>query len=266
MQNMLQADQGSPVSWLRQLWRKAVPLKIRIWLGSSLQLFWVGLGLELLLAPKVAKERLARAKAFKQALSEYYVREREWADGGGQFHAPKNLPPGMLAEIDMAAIAQLAKEVPAGGVIVDVGSLAGRTTTLWCHFSQAGRIISIDPWVDQPSNESLRNSGASIRETFLQNVTDKRVASIQGFSPGCARNWAEPVDLYWEDGDHCNPACAAGIGFWSEHVKPGGIACGHDYHLVDVKATADALATRWGAELHLFGSVWWIRRPAPGRP
>jgi hypothetical protein len=244
------------VSWLRQLWRKTVPLKIRTWIGTSLGL---------LVAPKATLERLARDRAFRKALSEYYVRECEWHDSGGRFQIPENLPTGLLSDIDMAAIAQLASEVPSGGIIVDVGSLAGRTTTLWCHYSLAGRIISIDPWDDQPWNEPLRNSGASIRETFLQNVRDKRVDSIQGFSPECAKNWDEPVDLYWEDGDHSNPTCVKSVGFWSNHVKAGGIACGHDYHIVDVKTTVDALADRWGAELHLFGSVWWIRRPSSVR-
>jgi FkbM family methyltransferase len=212
-------------------------------------------------ANQAIEERLARDLAFTQALAEYYVRERKWKDAGGRFQAPANLPTGLLSDIDMAAIAHLAAKVPSGGTIIDIGSLAGRTTTLWCHYSQAGRIISIDPWDDQPWNVPLRNSGASIRETFLQNVTDKRVTSIQGFSPECANDWTEPVDLYWEDGDHSNPTCTNSIGFWSNHVKPGGIACGHDYHIVDVKSTVDALAEKWNGELNLFGSVWWIRRP-----
>lgn len=240
-------------SWLRRIWRSIAPLGVRVWVGTHLGL---------LVNRKATKARLARDAAFVRALDDYYVRERAWRDAGGRFDAPDNLPPGMLSEIDMAAIAHLARLVPPGGLVVDIGSLAGRTTTLWCLYSQAGRIVSVDPWEDQPWNESLRAAGASIRETFLRNVTDKRVEPMQGFSPACAAGWTDPIDLYWEDGDHSNPTCTDSIGFWSAHVRPGGIACGHDYHIVDVKSTVDALAARWKAELNLFGSVWWMRRPA----
>lgn len=247
-----QSASDLPISWLRRLWRKTVPLSLRNWVGTNLGF---------LVNRKAIKARMARDAAFVKALDQYYERERAWRDAGGHFQAPDNLPTGLLSEIDMAAIAHLAKQVPPDGLIVDIGSLVGCTTTLWCLYSQAGRIVAIDPWDDQPWNVGLRAEGASIRETFLRNVTDRRVASIQGFSPACAENWAEPIDLYWEDGDHSNPTCTNSIGFWSNHVKPGGIACGHDYHIVDVKSTVDALAARWKAELNLFGSVWWMRRP-----
>lgn len=250
---------GKTITSLRKLWRSTVPLGVRACIGRAV---WHVLDYRATKARlRSTKARLARDQATVQRLNEYLKREQDWLAQGGKFQAPDNLPPGLLSEIDMAAIVGLAKEVVPGGTIVDVGSLVGRTTTLWCLYSQAGRIVCIDPWEDHPWNESLRPNGGSIRDNFLQNVNDKRVASIQGYSPHCAKNWNYPVDLYWEDGDHSNPVCADSIGFWSRHVRPGGIACGHDYHLLDVHSTVVGLADRWGSELHLLGSVWWIRRP-----
>jgi predicted O-methyltransferase YrrM len=255
------------MNWLRRVWRNTVPLGVRLRVGIV-----VGLLLNFVSRAcptcdwaiiKSTRERLARDRAFTEGLNDYLRRERDWLAQGGTFQAPENLPPGMFSDIDMAAIADLAKRVPVGGTIVDIGSLVGRSTTLWCRYSQAGRIVCIDPWEDHPWTMPLLTHDGSVKDNFIANVTDPRVEAIQGFSPECANNWNAPIDLYWEDGDHSNPTCAASIGFWSRYVKPGGIACGHDYHIPAVKAEARSLASRWNSELHLFGSVWWVRRPAP---
>jgi len=170
------------------------------------------------------------------------------------------MAPGMFSRIDIEAITELAKKVPAGGTIVDIGSLLGGSASLWCIHSSAARIVCVDPWKYETWLESFRAANGPItKETFLANVPDDRIETIQGYSPSCAEGWTSPIDLYWEDGDHNNPGCASSIRFWSRYVKPGGIACGHDYHYLDVKDEADALASRWGSTVNLFGSVWWIR-------
>jgi hypothetical protein len=285
-------------NWLRRLWRNTVPLDVRRPVGTFIGLVvnfkstqerlardqaFIKSESERLARDQAliqsaserlardqaliqsASERLARDQAVAEELNSYLRRERDWLAQGGSFESPEKLPPGMFSDIDMAAIADLAKRIPAGGTIVDIGSLAGRSTALWCIYSQAGRIVCIDPWEDRPWTEPLCPDGRSIKDNFLHNVTDKRVEIIQGYSPACAKHWKDPIDLYWEDGDHSDPVCTESIRFWSEFVRPGGIACGHDYHLVDVKSAADALAARWGSELHLCGSVWWVRRPGPWR-
>jgi hypothetical protein len=221
-------------------------------------------------------------------LNEFLQREQEWLKAGndrlrsGQnegraLNAPQGkesasglkMAPGMFSPIDIEAIIMLAKKVRPGGTIVDVGSLLGGSASLWCIHSAAARIVCVDPWKYEPWLESFRDANGPItKEAFLANVPDKRIETIQGYSPACAEGWTDPIDLYWEDGDHNNPACAEGIGFWSRYVRPGGIACGHDYHWPDVKAEADALAARWGSTVNLFGSVWWTRNGSedPGEP
>lgn len=218
--------------------------------------------------------RLAADIAKMQATHEYLSRERTWlTDEHDRLEAelkslgagPKlkfKLAPGMLPKFDQSAIIALAPRVPAGGTIVDVGSLVGLTASLWCNYSKAGRIVCIDPWKYEPWLESFRDKyGPITKEDFLKNVPDDRIETIQGLSPACAQHWSDPIDLYWEDGDHNNPGCRDSILFWTQFVKRGGIACGHDYHLTDVKAEVDALAARWGSKVNLLGTVWSIERP-----
>lgn len=226
---------------------------------------------------RAANAQLLADQATIKAHNEYLEHERDWLSwtneqlraqqavlmpAASEPEAKLKIAPGLLSRMDMDAITSLAKMVPAGGTIVDVGSLLGMSASLWCIHSSARRIVCVDPWQYEPWLKSFRDANGPItKEAFLAYVPDERIETIQGYSPACAAGWNDPIDLYWEDGDHNNPACAASIRFWSRYVKPGGIACGHDYHWSDVKAEADALAAEWGATLQLFGTVWWIRKP-----
>lgn len=231
-------------------------------------------------AIRATNEHLLSDQYQIKAHNEYLQREQDWLRAkneklqaeqdkltGAKPPEPEDptkmkMAPGMMSKFDIEGVTELAKQVPAGGTIVDVGSLLGLSTSLWCIHSSAARIVSIDPWKYEPWLESFRAANGPItKEAFLANVPDPRVETIQGYSPQCAKGWTAPIDLYWEDGDHINPGCGEGIRFWSSFVKPGGIACGHDVHLRDVRTEAEALAARWGAELKIFGTVWSVRRP-----
>lgn len=171
------------------------------------------------------------------------------------------LPGGILSRPDMEAITELAKAVPAGGVIVDVGSLLGLSASLWCKHSKAARIVCIDPWVYDPwMKDFCEKHGPVSKEVFLANVPDPRIETIVGYSPQCGEGWKDPIDLYWEDGEHSDPGCSNSILFWSSHVRPDGIACGHDYHWPDVRRQADALAERWKSTVQVKGAVWSVKR------
>lgn len=212
-------------------------------------------------------EHLQSEQSYIRATNERLQGEQNLIKGGNaperkEKKAKMEIAPGMLPKPsqDIEAVIDLAKMVPAGGIIVDVGSLLGMSASLWCIHSAASRIVCIDPWKYEPWLESFRDLyGPITKEAFLTNVPDDRIETIQGYSPSCAAGWTTPIDLYWEDADHSNPGCANSIRFWSAHVKPGGIACGHDFHLPDVKAEAEVLAAKWGSTVHHRGAVWWIR-------
>jgi hypothetical protein len=171
---------------------------------------------------------------------------------------------GMMDGTDTAAVTTLAKMVPKGGVIVDIGSLLGMSASLWCIHSEASRIVCIDLWKYESWLESFAKANGEIsKEAFLRRVPDERVEAIQGSSPSCVSGWwRDPIDLYWDDADHANPGFASNLRFWSRHVKPGGVVCGHDYHWPDISGEAGILAAEWGTTVQRLGtSVWWIRKP-----
>ena len=76
--------------------------------------------------------------------------------------------------------------------------------------------------------------------------------------------WTDEIDMLFEDSSHENPQLNGTLEFWAPLVRSGGIIAGHDYGLElwpDVTNEAQALAQRYGAELHVVNSLWWIQKP-----
>lgn len=177
--------------------------------------------------------------------------------------------PGQMTDAELERLMQLVARVPAGGVIVEVGSLYGLST--W-HISQACAdgvtLFSIDPWrrakwiikqVEEP--QSAPPFGPEAFKNFTADCGN--VVMLQGYSPEIARGWRLPVDFYFEDAVHTNPALKSNIAFWTSHLKPGGIACGHDYSArhADVVAEADALAGKFRSTVEVVDTLWSVIKP-----
>ncbi len=178
--------------------------------------------------------------------------------------------PGRMEIDEMSFLAQLAKRVPHGGRIVEVGPFFGRSTTVMATANPGARITSIDTFenVDWTARYVAEYQGIPHfgRRAFNRYTRDfKNVDAIEGFSPDAAQGWSKPVDLYFEDAIHGNPGLARNIAFWTARLRPGGIACGHDYtrRFPHVKQEVDALAASWGATVTVAGSLWAVRKPKP---
>lgn len=179
--------------------------------------------------------------------------------------------PGRMDLDELAFLAALAARVPAGGRIVEVGPFYGRSTTAMARANPKARITSIDTFEDV---EWIGRYAAKYREvpTFGRAAFDHytrglgNVDAIEGFSPDVVSNWTAPVDMYFEDAIHGNPGLKRNLDFWTERLKPGGIACGHDYtrRFPDIKSEVDALARAWGTRVRVVGSVWALRKPDRG--
>lgn len=179
--------------------------------------------------------------------------------------------PGKMDVDEMACLAALAAQVPKGGRIVEVGPFYGRSTRVMAQANPGARITSIDTFEDV---EWTRRYAAQHRDippfgidAFARYTADlPQVSSLAGPSPDVARDWDAPIDMYFEDAVHGGPVLAENIAFWTGHLRPGGIACGHDYTLrfPDIKRAVDALAAEWGTRAALVGSLWALRKPLPG--
>ncbi len=179
--------------------------------------------------------------------------------------------PGKLDFDEMACLAALAAQVPKGGRIVEIGPFYGRSTRVMAEANPGAQITSIDTFEDAPWTRRYAARHRGIPrfgpEAFARYTRDlPNVTALRGASPSVARGWDTPIDLYFEDAVHGNPVLAENIAFWTGHLKPGGIACGHDYTLrfPDIKREVDARAAAWGAEVALVGSLWALRKPHVG--
>lgn len=176
--------------------------------------------------------------------------------------------PGKMDVDEMAFLAALAARVPKGGHIVEIGPFYGRSTRVMGLANRKAHITSIDTFEDVPwtRNYAARHPAIppfsqSAFALFTRDVP--RVTAFKGPSPQVAADWSHPIDMYFEDAVHGNPVLAQNIRFWTQHLKPGGIACGHDYTLrfPDIKREVDALAAQWGTQVSVVGSLWALRKP-----
>jgi hypothetical protein len=181
--------------------------------------------------------------------------------------------------------------VPVGGKIVEVGSYCGGSAKIalemispdtsytcidagWYHDKKGMDCNTPVPFLlDSHWSEHIQLNHDVIKhgsryEFALQYLSGyQNVQLIPGFSPRDVSWWQDPIDLYFEDGDHTNPTLRNNLDFWVPHVRSGGIIAGHDYNNADcpdVNTEAQALARTLGTELHhgdVPGSVWWMRKP-----
>ena len=177
--------------------------------------------------------------------------------------------PGKMAWDELAFLSELAAHVPSGGKIVEIGPLFGRSTNAIASAAPSAQITSIDTfdnadWIKayQSKLRDVPDFGIDAFRHYTKKF--KNVSAIQGYSPTVVQNWAEPIDMYFEDATHGNPNLKQNMDFWISHLRPGGVVCGHDYTLrfPDVKREADKWAKQWGVRADVVGSLWALRKPS----
>ena len=176
--------------------------------------------------------------------------------------------PGKTSLDELGFLAALAAQVPCGGTIVEIGAFYGRATRVMALSNRHARVIAIDTFEDVHWTRKYAKSYTDIpafgRGAFNRYMSDlTNVCAITGDSPEAVSDWSTDIDLYFEDAVHGNPKLRANLDFWSAHVKPGGIVCGHEYshRFLDVKREVDRLASIWNTEVCIVGSLWALRKP-----
>jgi hypothetical protein len=160
---------------------------------------------------------------------------------------------GWMLVHELHTIEKWAIEVPDNGIIVEVGSLHGRSAVCWAMTAKPSvKIFCIDKWqgdetpTHNHSKEVCERNGFPFSKEF-RNTLDKFTKNTKRFSniiPICAQspyeieNWNEPIDLFFLDASHRNPSDWENICFWKKFIKPGGRLCGHDYFAPNQTFTA----------------------------
>jgi len=178
--------------------------------------------------------------------------------------------PGQMSEGELRGIEHLARKVPKGGSVVEVGSLFGLSSYTWATtVDPSVKIHCIDPWIREPwvieqVEKKIRGCPEFSLVAFKHFTKDcANIVAHQGFSPQHFRNWNEPIDIFFDDALHHNPFIRESLQFWRTKVRPGGIICGHDYcqRWPDVMNEANALARDLGVRVQTRQWLWWIEVP-----
>ncbi len=172
--------------------------------------------------------------------------------------------PGWMDEEDLKIIANLAKNVPSTGIIVEVGSWLGRSTYAWAA-NTAATVYAIDLWewmpkeYNGPSKEKVDLKGDPFVQFMsfagnLSNVVPLRRESSGG-------DWLYPQpDIVFIDAMHQDPWVTHDIVYWEKIIKPGGTICGDDYSQMfpAVMNAANRCAHRLQSKLETPGQKFWM--------
>lgn len=175
--------------------------------------------------------------------------------------------PGQVSEEELKFIEKLASAVPTNGKIVELGSLFGRSSYAWSKSVDSNATVyCIDPWKREnwiAELEDRFNTEFGIEAFHRNTATCKNIVALPGYSPNDFTDWNIPIDLYFDDSVHTNPVFRQNLDFWINHVKPGGVMCGHDYNseFPDVVNEVNDLARRVGTQIQVVGALWSIRLP-----
>jgi predicted O-methyltransferase YrrM len=145
---------------------------------------------------------------------------------------------GFFSDLELEQTSLWAKEVPANGVIVEVGSFLGRSSVGWATACDPSvKVYCIDVFEEIrlnikgiPENIPNNNGKFNIFEIFKENTKD-----IKNIYPIKARNVKElpdifdKIDIFFIDASHTNPSDMQYILHFIKFIKPGGLICGHDF-------------------------------------
>lgn len=132
---------------------------------------------------------------------------------------------GWLSRGQAETLWREAAKLPAGSVIVEIGSHRGRSTSVLAAAAPESHVVAVDPF-DNPR----WGGGAESRDTFLRNLAAAGVENVEllaDLSTELRPTWNRAVDLLYIDGAHDYPTVADDLE-WAQHVVPGGAVLVHD--------------------------------------
>jgi len=159
----------------------------------------------------------------------------------------------------------VARSAPGDGVVVEIGSMRGRSTMcLAAGIRDGGReqVYAVDPH-RYGTRDELRDNIARFGLTgHVEVVVDDSVT--------VAAAWQRPVRAAFVDGDHSFEAASADVNVWSQHLAPGGYLLLHDSTELNGIAGPQQVARlscRVGAmfdKIGTIGGITWARRGGSG--
>jgi predicted O-methyltransferase YrrM len=131
---------------------------------------------------------------------------------------------GFMVEFELIQLAKWAEQVPANGIIVEAGSYKGRSSYAWAKSCDPTvSVYCLDRFYDDFENE------------FIANTKDiPNIIPIKCEIPYNMNSWVpQPIDVFFLDAAHENPADIDAINYFLPLIKKGGLICGHDYYPIE---------------------------------
>jgi predicted O-methyltransferase YrrM len=152
---------------------------------------------------------------------------------------------GFMPEDEGDALYAAAAAVPAGGLILEVGTYCGKSTLYLAAAARAAgaRVVTVDHHRGSEENQAgwewhdttvvdPRTGRMDTLPFVRRNLEDAGVEDVVtlviGQSEQVGRWWATPVAMLFIDGGHSEEQAQADYGAWAPHVAPGGLLLIHD--------------------------------------
>ena len=144
---------------------------------------------------------------------------------------------GWFSPDQVERVAARAREVPAGGRVVEIGSFRGRSmVAIGLSAPEGVEIYAIDPHAGNDRGpqeiEGFEDEAAVDSKVFLDNLeragVRERVTYVRKFSHDAHGDVPGDIDLLHIDGAHRFRPASDDIRAWGARVKPGGTMLIHD--------------------------------------
>lgn len=180
---------------------------------------------------------------------------------------------GWFVESQLQTIEQIAKTVPEYGIVVEIGSMYGRSTVCWAQSCpDTATIYAIDLFLENKvdihnfsdevviqNNFPVSNFIYRQNDLFDKNTAKyKNIKKIVGESPYNISYSGGDIDVLFLDAAHYNPNDWDNIKYFLPYVKEGGIICGHDYseEFPDIIENVSKLEKLFNTKVKIEHQVW----------
>ena len=150
--------------------------------------------------------------------------------------------PGWVRGPEAVELARVARSLPAGAAIVEVGAFLGGSAVLLAgarKLSGSGKVHCVDPFDASGDAFSVpvyraieRGLGGSLRRQFDDNIRraglSDWVETHQGTAAEIAAGWRQPIDMLFLDGDQSPAGARLAYERWAPFLRRGGIIALHN--------------------------------------
>lgn len=151
---------------------------------------------------------------------------------------------GYLFEDEVTKMQQMARELPPGAVVINIGAGGGTSGLLFAEIlGEDGYLYTIDITNESSPLGCLEGERAVFKSAGLYHLLGENWFQIHGDSKEVGASWDGPkVDFVFIDGDHSYDGCVGDIVSWWPHLKVGGLMAIHDYGKDDIDFQAQQKA------------------------